>query len=107
MIDVNIILNVLIALLLYNIVIKAIGATVLKEIMKTSKGKEAAKDVRKSFKERLAEKETIELKNDMDIMYSMREKNKVVCKCGFIHYVDKNAWGSIGCSCGEITEFKS
>jgi hypothetical protein len=52
MIDLKIILNVLIALFVYNIIWKAIAATFIKEIMKGDFVQKEAK----SFKEKLAEK---------------------------------------------------
>lgn len=57
-IDINLIGNILIALIIYNMILRSIASIILKEMLKTNKGKKATEEVRKSFKERLADKKT-------------------------------------------------
>jgi hypothetical protein len=50
--DLNLILNILISLFIYNIILRSIGSVLMQAFMKTN----TAKEERKSFRERLDEK---------------------------------------------------
>jgi hypothetical protein len=55
MIDAKLILNVLIALFIYNVILKAVGATIAKEALKTKTGEKTKEYVKKSFSDRINE----------------------------------------------------
>ena len=52
MIDTNLIMNMVIALFLYNIILRSIGQAIMKQFMKS----DVAKKEKKSFEERVKEK---------------------------------------------------
>ena len=60
MVNLELIVNVIIAMFVYNIIIKAISATIMKYLFHTKIVQEATKDVRKTFAEKLAEKQKSE-----------------------------------------------
>ena len=60
MVNLELIVNVIIAMFVYNIIIKAISATIMKYLFQTKIVQEATKDVRKTFAEKLAEKQKSE-----------------------------------------------
>ena len=55
MIDVSLIINVLIAIILYNMIVKSIGAIIIKELLRSEKGKEAKKTFKEKLKDKLQE----------------------------------------------------
>jgi hypothetical protein len=57
MVNLEVIVNVLIAMFVYNIIIKAISAVLIKQIFDTKAMQDATKEVKKTFAEKLAEKE--------------------------------------------------
>jgi hypothetical protein len=60
MVKTDLIVNVIIAMFIYNIIIKAISATIMKYLFQTKIVQEASRDVRKTFAEKLAEKQKSE-----------------------------------------------
>ncbi len=56
-IDVNIIVNVLIAMFSYNVILKAFAATVFKQIMKSDVAQERKKTFREELKKKLEDQE--------------------------------------------------
>ncbi len=53
----DIILNVVIGLFIYNIILKAIGNVFIQRILETKKGQEVESKVYKTFEERIKEKQ--------------------------------------------------
>jgi len=53
MVDLKLILNILLALLLWNMIIKSVWAAIIQKMLNNDK---ITKDIRESFKERLEEK---------------------------------------------------
>jgi len=60
MVNLELIVNVVIAMFVYNIIIKAISATMMTFLFHSKILQEATKDVRKTFSEKLAEKQKSE-----------------------------------------------
>jgi len=55
--NLDIILNVLIGLFIYNIILKAIGNVFIQRILESKKGQEIESKVYKTFEERIKEKQ--------------------------------------------------
>jgi hypothetical protein len=55
--NLEVIINVVIGLFIYNIILKAIGNVFIQKILETKKGQEVESKVYKTFEERLKEKQ--------------------------------------------------
>jgi hypothetical protein len=55
--NLEVIINVVIGLFIYNIILKAIGNVFIQRILETKKGQEVESKVYKTFEERLKEKQ--------------------------------------------------
>jgi hypothetical protein len=59
MIDVNLIINVIIGMFIYNIILKAFGATLINQFMKSDVAKQHKKTYRQKIKEKLKDDEKL------------------------------------------------